>query len=170
MLILGQYLLIGGFVYFIPTIIAYHKHKGNKAAITTLNVFLGWTVVGWVVALVWAMTVEPKEASPSMRESPRHGGEAGVPDAAISSISPEMKRRWNLFDSSPATSPSAAGSGSPVVGGATAAEGRGGVREGMKEYEAVRNSGRRPCPHCAELIMPAAEVCPFCKLEVPKAQ
>jgi hypothetical protein len=25
-----------------------------------LNLFLGWTVVGWVVALIWAITSEPK--------------------------------------------------------------------------------------------------------------
>lgn len=43
-------------VYFIPTITAERRHKRNAAAIAVLNVFLGWTFIGWVVALVWACT------------------------------------------------------------------------------------------------------------------
>ena len=40
-------------IYFIPTILAYkYKHK-QKQAILILNLFLGWTFVGWVVALIW---------------------------------------------------------------------------------------------------------------------
>lgn len=44
--------------YFIPSIIAYQKRKANRAAILAVNVFLGWTFVGWVVALVWALRVD----------------------------------------------------------------------------------------------------------------
>jgi hypothetical protein len=44
--------------YFIPTIIAYRKRKANRAAILAINVLLGWTFVGWVVALVWALKVD----------------------------------------------------------------------------------------------------------------
>jgi hypothetical protein len=40
--------------YFVPTVVANIRHKKNKAAITVLNIFGGWTVLGWVVALVWA--------------------------------------------------------------------------------------------------------------------
>ena len=45
-------------VYFLPTIVG-HKKK-NIAAILILNIFLGWTFVGWVVALVWAVSHERK--------------------------------------------------------------------------------------------------------------
>lgn len=41
-------------VYFFPTIWAANKRKKNKDAIFVLNLFLGWTVIGWVFALVWA--------------------------------------------------------------------------------------------------------------------
>jgi hypothetical protein len=41
--------------YFIPTIIAATRHKQNTGAIFALNLFLGWTVIGWVVSLVWAL-------------------------------------------------------------------------------------------------------------------
>ena len=48
--------LILGFaivIYFLPTVVAFHKK--NCAAIFTLNLFLGWTFLGWVGALVWAV-------------------------------------------------------------------------------------------------------------------
>jgi hypothetical protein len=33
--------------------------KHNAGAIFALNLLLGWTLVGWVVALVWALAVDP---------------------------------------------------------------------------------------------------------------
>jgi uncharacterized membrane protein len=42
------------FLYFMPTLTGWHKK--NVAAIFALNLFLGWTFIGWVVALVWALT------------------------------------------------------------------------------------------------------------------
>jgi Superinfection immunity protein len=48
-------------LYFLPTIVGWGKK--NRAAIAALNLLLGWTIVGWVVALVWALT---KEQSPSV--------------------------------------------------------------------------------------------------------
>jgi Superinfection immunity protein len=45
-----------GFVsYFLPTIVAFARSKRDTAAILLLNFLLGWTVIGWVVALVWAV-------------------------------------------------------------------------------------------------------------------
>lgn len=46
--------------YFFPSIIALLKGKSNTTAIIILNIFLGWTFVGWIVALVWAFTVDNK--------------------------------------------------------------------------------------------------------------
>jgi hypothetical protein len=50
MLIFLVLILFG--VYFCPTFIGIKKK--NSIAICLLNLFLGWTLVGWVVALVWA--------------------------------------------------------------------------------------------------------------------
>jgi hypothetical protein len=45
-----------GFVmYFLPSIIAIVRSKRDITAIVLLNLFLGWTMIGWVVALVWAL-------------------------------------------------------------------------------------------------------------------
>ncbi|MEP6668432.1 MAG: superinfection immunity protein [Chthoniobacter sp.] len=46
--------ILGIFLYFLPSIIG--RHKTNAFAIFVLNFFLGWTFLGWVVALVWACT------------------------------------------------------------------------------------------------------------------
>lgn len=42
--------------YFLPTIIAVsNKHK-NTNPILVVNLFLGWTLIGWVVSLAWSLT------------------------------------------------------------------------------------------------------------------
>jgi Superinfection immunity protein len=43
-------------LYFLPTIIAFNRNRHNKGAIFVLNLFLGWTVLGWVVSMVWAVS------------------------------------------------------------------------------------------------------------------
>ena len=49
-------LLILLVVYLLPGIIAYKRKHHNASAIMSLNIILGWTVLGWVGALVWACT------------------------------------------------------------------------------------------------------------------
>ena len=46
------------FLYFLPTLVG--AKKRNAAAIFVLNLLLGWTFIGWVVAMVWALTYEPE--------------------------------------------------------------------------------------------------------------
>jgi hypothetical protein len=42
-------------LYFLPSIIAISNNHKNKVAITALNIFAGWTFIGWVGSLVWAL-------------------------------------------------------------------------------------------------------------------
>ncbi|MCD7772272.1 MAG: superinfection immunity protein [Oscillospiraceae bacterium] len=48
-------ILIGLVVYFIPTIVAVKRDHPNKVAIICVDIFLGWSFLGWVAALVWAL-------------------------------------------------------------------------------------------------------------------
>ena len=48
--------IITFFAYWVPTLAANSNRHRNRVAIGLLNLFLGWTVIGWVVALVWADT------------------------------------------------------------------------------------------------------------------
>jgi hypothetical protein len=50
-------LLIG--LYFLPLIIAATRHHHQTAAIAVLDLFLGWTFIGWVLALIWAASATP---------------------------------------------------------------------------------------------------------------
>src|SRR5690349_1909673 len=45
-------------LYFLPSIIAMVRCKRDTVSIVLLNLFLGWTLIGWVVALVWAAKVD----------------------------------------------------------------------------------------------------------------
>lgn len=71
--------------YFLPSIIAFIRRSHSSAGVFLLNFFLGWTFIGWIVALVWAIasrntnttvivnnyTVEPSrpthETAPTLR-------------------------------------------------------------------------------------------------------
>lgn len=53
-------LLIGLALYFLPAIIAAERKHRQSGAIFALNLLLGWTLLGWIVAFVWACTSESK--------------------------------------------------------------------------------------------------------------
>jgi len=57
-LMIGVLALIGAAfgLYFLPSVIGIVKGKENVVAITVLNFFLGWTFIGWLVSLIWALT------------------------------------------------------------------------------------------------------------------
>jgi len=45
-----------GFVlYFLPAIVGFARSKRDAVSILVLNLFLGWTAIGWVIALIWAL-------------------------------------------------------------------------------------------------------------------
>ena len=49
---------IAALVYFVPTIIAFSADHRQRVAICALNLVAGWTLIGWVVALVWSLMRE----------------------------------------------------------------------------------------------------------------
>lgn len=48
--------MIALMIYFLPAAIAKSKHRENVSAIFALNLILGWTVIGWIAAFIWALT------------------------------------------------------------------------------------------------------------------
>jgi len=40
--------------YFLPTIVATIRNHPNALSICLLNFFLGWTLLGWLGALIWS--------------------------------------------------------------------------------------------------------------------
>jgi hypothetical protein len=43
-------------VYIVPLLVAAVRCHPNVVSITIVNLFLGWTFIGWIVALVWAVS------------------------------------------------------------------------------------------------------------------
>lgn len=53
-------LTVASLGYCLPWAIAASRRKSNTIPIALLNVFLGWTIVGWIVPLVMACGVDNK--------------------------------------------------------------------------------------------------------------
>ena len=49
-------MVVIGLLHFIPTVIAFMRGHQSKWAILVLNVLLGWSGIGWIIALVWSLT------------------------------------------------------------------------------------------------------------------
>jgi hypothetical protein len=56
-------ILVASFVmlYLVPTADAYERAHPHALRIFLLNIFLGWTIAGWVAALVWSRKISPVE-------------------------------------------------------------------------------------------------------------
>lgn len=66
-------------IYFIPAFVAYGRGHHNRAAILVLNLLLGWSFIGWVVALVWSCTAtQASESGQPSQEARAKLGEHGT--------------------------------------------------------------------------------------------
>lgn len=77
-------------LYFVPWIIAAARNHHNHGAICALNLLLGWTLLGWIAAFVWAFTSaeKPQKARKEFVES----------KAATADIVDEIERLRDLRD------------------------------------------------------------------------
>lgn len=51
----GLLLLWLGGMYLLPSMIGAHRGAAHSTRISMINVFLGWTGIGWIVALLMAL-------------------------------------------------------------------------------------------------------------------
>ena len=69
-------------LYFLPTIIAANRHVPNVGSVVVINVLLGWTLIGWIVALAMAASSVPSE--PQRWRDPRSSfRRAGIPNRRL---------------------------------------------------------------------------------------
>ncbi|MGH7947840.1 MAG: superinfection immunity protein, partial [Candidatus Binataceae bacterium] len=64
-------------LYFVPSVIARAREHQNSGAIFVLNLLLGWTFLGWVIALVWAFTAVDDPSHGSLSDS-SHSSASGT--------------------------------------------------------------------------------------------
>jgi hypothetical protein len=52
-------------LYFLPTIVALNRDVLNKWSVLVINLLLGWTLIGWAVALAMAVRTqrEPRHST-----------------------------------------------------------------------------------------------------------
>lgn len=56
------------FIYMLPTAVAMYRDCDSALWIMVVNVLLGWTIAGWIVALTWAYRCRIK----SVQHPPNH--------------------------------------------------------------------------------------------------
>ena len=49
-------IILALFLYLLPSLVAVSNKKSNAGAIAALNILLGWSFLGWVVALIWSLS------------------------------------------------------------------------------------------------------------------
>lgn len=54
------FMMFGVAFYFLPTIIANSRGVRSAGGVFVINLLLGWTFIGWVVALAWAVCGETR--------------------------------------------------------------------------------------------------------------
>jgi hypothetical protein len=59
--------------YGLPALLAVYRRHRRAEAIAIVNLFLGWTVVGWLAALVWAFRSRSRRASHRYRRRAYRG-------------------------------------------------------------------------------------------------
>lgn len=64
-------------IYTMPTVIALARKLPNRGHIAVINGYLGWTVAGWIYALVRALRTDP--ATPPTAGTEPVGSEARKP-------------------------------------------------------------------------------------------
>ena len=62
---LSELLIIAGF-YYLPAVIAKQRDANNIRVIFGVNFLFGWTVFGWISALVWAI-LEPRKIKKTVK-------------------------------------------------------------------------------------------------------
>lgn len=55
------FIILFALLYLVPALIGFFRSHRNWAAIAALNLLLGWTILGWIGALVWSLTDNVKK-------------------------------------------------------------------------------------------------------------
>jgi hypothetical protein len=80
-------------VYLVPSIIAQRYRHPKQPAILMLNMALGWTIVGWVVAFIWALDAKPApQTLPRLRSDEHRAEHSGFKDSLLRGKIDALKR------------------------------------------------------------------------------
>ncbi len=47
-------------MYWLPTVVAIIRRTPSAIGIAVFNFFLGWTGIGWLIAMIWALAADAR--------------------------------------------------------------------------------------------------------------
>lgn len=63
------FMLVSLFLYFLPAYLG--RNRSDFTAILVLNLLAGWTFIGWIIALVWALSSgQPRQVAVPAQPAP----------------------------------------------------------------------------------------------------
>jgi hypothetical protein len=92
-LVFGAILVGGIALYMLPTIVGSVRKVVNVGSVFAINLLLGWTLIGWAVALAMALRTNPPHAYPQMWTPPPTPGSVpgyGTAPQGAPSLNPGM--------------------------------------------------------------------------------
>ena len=83
-------LIVALIVYFAPSLLAGHRRLASGGVLLAVNLFLGWTVIGWFSCLLWAALGQTDDQaqfyhqpqSPQLPQPPNVSDTKKCPDCA----------------------------------------------------------------------------------------
>jgi len=93
---MNRELLVTMLLYFVPTVVAIYRETPNKGSTIVVNLFLGWTLIGWVVALAMAFgrtdkTFSRPASNPNLPPLPQQLGATFQTESGFDSIRKRLK-------------------------------------------------------------------------------
>lgn len=82
-------------LYLLPTFEAWKRKHKSLASVALLNIFLGWTLLGWVAAMVWACKSQVQRVEVVHTSMP---AAATAAPPAVNSVPDELRKLAKLRD------------------------------------------------------------------------
>jgi hypothetical protein len=89
--------------YFLPSLIANGRRHHNTNAITVTNIFFGWTVLGWLICLIWSFTNKATPPTITRNVPSVHTRPTGAEAAELKwpqLVEPSLRHQSNHVDAS----------------------------------------------------------------------
>lgn len=91
--LLGAFIIVAA-IYFLPTVVAGMRGHPNGTPIFLLNLFLGWTFIGWLVSLIWSSSAIAKQVAQPV-ETQAQNGRVDDPYRRLEQLA-DLKERGHL--------------------------------------------------------------------------
>jgi len=88
-------ILLGIVIYFVPTMIIFGRDGEKKGLVFLVNLLTSWTVIGWILCLIWSCMIPVQKRDPSyyMKICPIFCDYCDKPMVKGSNICPHCKKQ-----------------------------------------------------------------------------